>query len=79
MDENPIDTVEHDACQRLGELSALFGTAEQVTAQAVRRQPAMLPHQVAQLEDILKQMRRQAQRLRACRLGLRLVQGGRAT
>lgn len=78
MTDNPIDTAEHEACTRLDELTTLFGTAEQAVAQSVRRPSPMLPHQVAQLEDILGQMRRQAQRLRACRLGLRLVQGGLA-
>lgn len=69
---------EEDACTRLGQLSLLFGKTEQAAAQSVCRAPQMLPHQMAQLEDILKQMRRQAQRLKASRLGLRLVQGGRS-
>jgi hypothetical protein len=78
MSEQPIDIIEQDACKRLGQLCTSFDAAEKSTAQAVCRTPAMLPHQIAQLEDILEQMRRQAQRLRACRLGLRLLQGGRS-
>lgn len=80
MSHDKPDSTENselDACVRLGELSTLFGAVEDVVAQAVCRAPAILPDQLRRLDDILAQMRSQAQRMRASQLGLRLIQGGR--